>query len=136
MLAVEFLFERLQGLLNDSESSGFVFVDRNKREEKKQRTWLETLLNKGSSGQTLGKLSGAVYTWQLQFSRIGEVQFGDSKHSLDLQIADFLARHAYSWRKNGKKSNYPGWDYIEQRLYKYANYIGWGYKEFPEGDLE
>ncbi|MBX6349949.1 MAG: DUF3800 domain-containing protein [Clostridia bacterium] len=130
-LAVKFLFERLQGFLDEKQTFALVLIDANKREEQKQRTWIEGLLAAGSSGIALSKFYGIFYHWSIQFKRIVEVHFGDSKDSLGLQIADFVARHAYSWRNSDRDASYPGWDLIEPRLYKYPNHGGWGYKEFP-----
>jgi len=130
-LAAQFLFERLQGFLSEKQTSAFVLIDANKREEQEQRSLLTRLLTSGSRGVALSKFYGVFYEWWLQFTHIVEVQFGNSKHSLGLQIADFAARHAYSWRKSDKDPSYPGWDLIEPRLYRYPSYQGWGYKEFP-----
>lgn len=129
-LAVKFLFERLQSFLREQNAQGFVLVDKNKREEAEQE-YTAQLLTEGSSGIAFSKLYGTFYEWHLEFTNILEVHFGDSRHSLGLQIADFVARHAYSWRKGGKSPNYPGWSLIEPRLYRYPFYEGWGYKEFP-----
>jgi hypothetical protein len=64
-------------------------------------------------------------------SNILEIHFGDSKYSLGLQIANFVARHTYSWWKSGKDENYAGWNYIKPKLWRYPNHDGRGYKEFP-----
>jgi len=133
-LASRFLFERLQGFLREQDAQGFVLIDANKREEEEQREFVARLLTEHSGGIAFSRLYGAFYEWRLEFTNILEVHFGDSKHSLGLQIADFVARIAYSWRKEGKPSNYPGWELILPRLYKYPNHEGWGYKEFPQKD--
>lgn len=130
-LAARFLFERLQGFLREKQTSAFVLIDANKREEQEQRNWIARLLASKSRGVALSKFYGYFYEWSLRFTNIVEAQFGNSKHSLGLQIADFVARHAYSWRKSNKDAGYPGWDLIESRLYRYPHYQGWGYKEFP-----
>lgn len=130
-LATRFLFERLQGFLREQSTQGFVLIDANKREEAEQKELVAGLLTKHSSGIGFSKFYGTFYEWSLEFTNILEVHFGDSRHSLGLQIADFVARHAYSWRKAGKPSNYPGWSLILPKLYKYPNHVGWGYKEFP-----
>lgn len=130
-LALKYLLERIQGFLNEHNEQGFVLIDANKREEQKQRSYFSRLLKYGSGGYAVSRWWGTIYSWRLNMERIMEIQFGDSKYSLGLQIADFVARHVYSWRKSNTNSNYPGWEEIEQRLYKYPNYQGWGYKEFP-----
>ncbi|MBT9260253.1 MAG: DUF3800 domain-containing protein [Clostridiales bacterium] len=131
-LASRFLFERLQGFLEEQNAQGFVLVDKNKREEEQQQEYAAQLLTEGSGGIAFSKFYGTIYEWRLEFKNILEVHFGDSRHSLGLQIADFVARYAYSWRKAGKPSDYPGWSLILPRLYKYPNHVGWGYKEFPK----
>lgn len=130
-LSLRFLLERLQGFCKDNNQAGYVLIDLNKRQEAEQRGFLSSLLRWGSGGIAVSKFYGYMYEWKLEISNIVEVHFGDSKHSLGLQIADFVARHAYSWRKKNKDPNYPGWSYIEPRLYKYPKHQGWGYKEFP-----
>lgn len=130
--ASRLLFERLQGFLREKDAQGFVLIDANKREEPEQREFVAHLLKEHSSGIAFSRLYGVFYEWRLEFTNILEVHFGDSKHSLGLQIADFVARIAYSWRKEGKPPNYPGWELILPRLYKYPNHKGWGYKEFPD----
>lgn len=131
-LAFQFLLERLQGFLNENDESGFVLIDANKRLEPELRERSSQLLLEGSWGIAVSRLYESTYEWHLDMSKILEIHFGDSKYSLGLQIADFLARHAYSWWKSGKSKGYPGWNYIEPKLYCSPNYHGWGYKEFPK----
>lgn len=130
-LSLQFLLERLQGFCQENNETGYVLIDLNKRREAEQRGFLSGLLRWGSGGIAVSKFYGYMYEWKLKMSNIVEIHFGDSKYSLGLQIADFVARHAYSWRRNNKDPDYPGWNYIEPRLYKYPNPQGWGYKEFP-----
>lgn len=130
-LASRFLFERLQGFLREQVAQGFVLIDANKREEAEQREFIAHLLTEHSGGIAFSRLYGAFYEWRLEFTNILEVHFGDSKHSLGLQIADFVARVAYSWQKEGTPPDYPGWRLILPRLYNYPNHEGWGYKKFP-----
>ncbi|MEJ5349811.1 MAG: DUF3800 domain-containing protein [Desulfosoma sp.] len=130
-LAAQFLFERFEHFLSGKQTSAFVLIDAMKREEQEQRRWLTRILMSGSGGVALSKFYDDFYVWSLQFTRIVEVNIGNSKYSLGLQIADFVARLAYSWRKSDKDHSYPGWDLIEPRLYRYPSYQGWGYKEFP-----
>lgn len=130
-LALKFLLERIQGFLNENQEQGMVFIDGNKREEAEQRGFLGNLLKRGSGGIAIGKYVATIYEWRLDLRDILEIHLGDSKHSLGLQIADFVARHAYSWWKNGKNSSYPGWKFTEPRLYRYPNHLGWGLKVFP-----
>jgi len=130
-LAFQFLLERLQGFLDENDESGFVLIDANKRLEPELRERSSQLLLEGSWGMAVSKFYGVPYEWHLKMSKIVEMHFGDSKFSLGLQIADFVARHTYSWWKSGKDQGYPGWNYIEPRLYRYPDYHGWGYKEFP-----
>ena len=134
-LALKYLLERIQGFLSDRHKQGFVLIDSNKREERKQRNFLGRLLKHGSRGFAISQFWGTIYSWQLKMNNIVEIQFGDSKYSLGLQIADFVARHLYSWRKKGKPLDYPGWPLIEQKLYRYPEYLGWGYKEFPSDSM-
>lgn len=132
-IAFQYLLERVQGFLSEQEKYGLVLIDSNKCEEEDLRRVSSKLLPYGSSGLALDRLYGrGYYEWSLKIENVLEIHFGDSRYSLGLQIADFVARHAYSHWKKGKTSNYPGWSYIEPRLYKYPNYKGWGYKEFPE----
>ncbi|MCI4463279.1 MAG: DUF3800 domain-containing protein [Caldisericum sp.] len=128
-LALRFLLERVQGLLNDQNELGLVVIDFNRRIEQDQRKFVSELLIEGSQIKISNFLE-----FRLQLDRIIEFYFCDSQNSLGLQIADFVARHIYSWWKKGKNPNYPGWCYIEKRLYKpptRTSYYGWGYKEFP-----
>lgn len=137
VLGLQYAMERVQGFLNDKSRPGLIIVDVNKRTEAVHRDLLKNLLVEGSLGKAVSKWYGLTYEWRLKFENITEVYFSDSKYSLGLQIADFVARHAYSWWKSGKsvkRNSYPGWEYIEKRLYKYPNYNGWGYKEFPDPD--
>jgi hypothetical protein len=130
-LGLKFLFERIQGFLAETNRSGFVLIDANERLELELRERSSQLLLEGSWGLAVSRFYGVPYEWRLKMSNILEVHFGDSKFSLGLQIADFVARHTYSWWKSGKGPGYAGWNYIEPRLYRYPNYRGWGYKEFP-----
>ncbi len=130
-LALQFVLERLPKLLGERNEKGVVFIDTNKREEKAQRWRLAKLLRFRSSGYRVSRFYGTIYEWQLDMKDIVEIHFGDSKYSLGLQIADFVARHTYSWWKDNKRLDYPGWSFIEPRLFKHPNYNGWGYKEFP-----
>ena len=132
-LALRYLLERLQWFLREKDQNGYVIIDQNKRQEPTQRSFLGWLLQFGSGGKALSRLYGTLYEWKLEMSNIVEIHFGDSKYSLGLQIADFVARHVYSWRKKGKDPDYPGWRFIEPRLYGYPEYEGRGYKEFPSG---
>jgi len=132
-LALQFLLERLQGFLNENNEAGFVLIDANKRLEPELRERSSQLLLEGSWGIAVSRFyEELTYEWHLKMSKILEIHFGDSRYSLGLQIADFVARHTYSWWKSNKDPGYPGWNYIEPRLYRYRkNYHGWGYKEFP-----
>lgn len=130
-LAFRLLLERIQGLANEREQKALVLIDANKREEAKQRNLLSWLQLRGSSGFGISRFYGTLFKWKIEMSNILEIHFGDSKYSLGLQVADFLARHAYSWWKSGKDSNHPGWNYIERRLWRYPEHDGWGYKKFP-----
>ena len=130
-LGLQLLLERIQGFLDETQQSGFVLIDANKRLEPELRERSSQLLREGSWGIAVSKFYGMPYEWHLGMSNILEIHFGDSKCSLGLQIADFVARHTYSWWKSGKDCGYPGWSYIEPRLWKYPNYQGRGYKEFP-----
>lgn len=130
-LSLRFLLERLQGFCQENNQTGYILIDLNKRQEAEQRDFFSRILRRGSGGIAVNKFYGVIYEWRLEMSNIVEIHFGDSKHSLGLQIADFVARHAYSWRKKDKDPNYPGWSYIEPRLYRYPKHQGWGYKEFP-----
>jgi hypothetical protein len=128
-LALRFLLERVQGLLKEQNELGLIVIDLNTQIEQDQRKFVSDLLIEGSQVKISNFLE-----FRLQLDRIIEFYFCDSKNSLGLQIADFVARHTYSWRKKGNNPNYPGWCYIEKRLYKpptKTSYIGWGYKEFP-----
>jgi len=130
-LGLQFLLERLQGFLEREGSVGYVLIDANKREEEDQREAIGGLLQRGSEGIAVSRFYGNMYEWKLEMRNIVEIHFGDSKYSLGLQIADFVARHAYSWRKRNKDPNYPGWSCVEPHLYCYPSHVGWGYKEFP-----
>lgn len=132
LLGFRFAMERIQGFLRENAQQGLIIVDANKRVESEHRQFVSDLLVGGSWGLALSKCYGLPYEWRLKFGNIIEVHFGDSKYSLGLQIADFVARHTYSWWKSDKDDNYPGWSYILPRLWKYPNPVGWGYKEFPE----
>lgn len=129
--SLQLLFERLQGFCEKSDQAGYVLIDLSKRQQAEQRDFLSGILREGSRGTGVSKFYGYMYEWKLEISNIVEVHWGDSKYSLGLQVADCVARHAYSWRKNNRDPNYPGWRYIEPRLYKYPEHQGWGYKEVP-----
>jgi|GEM_PF-1117712 len=130
-IGLQYLLERLQGFLKAHEQHGFILIDANKQLEDQQRRFLSELLVDGSRGTSYSKVYGDYYDWYIKFNKVIEIHFGDSKYSIGLQIADFVARHAYSWWKEGKRADYPGWNFIEPRLWKYPHYHGWGYKEFP-----
>lgn len=132
ILGLQFLLERVQGFLQEQSKQGFVIIDTNKRLEAHQRERLGELHREGSRGTSFSKFYGIHYEWHLKMENIIEIHFGDSKHSLGLQIADFVARHTYSWWKSDKNQDYPGWSFILPRLWKYSNHDGYGYKEFPE----
>jgi len=130
-LGLQLLLERIQGFLDETQQSGFVLIDANKRLEPELREHSSELLREGSWGIAMSKFYGIPYEWCLKMENIIEIHFGDSRYSLGLQIADFVARHTYSWWKSGKKQDYPGWSYILPKLWKHPNHDGWGYKEFP-----
>lgn len=130
-LALRLLLERIQGFSRENNEKALVLIDSNKREEVAQRGKLSWLIRWGSRGFGISRFYGTFYEWKLEMTNILEIHFGDSKYSLGLQIADFVARHTYSWRKNDKRQNYPGWEFIQPRLWRYPNHHGWGYKEFP-----
>lgn len=130
-LGLQFLLERVQWFLQGNKQLGFVLIDVNKRLEPELRERSSQLLLKGSWGIAVSKFYGIPYEWHLKMSNILEIHFGDSKYSLGLQIADFVARHTYSWWKSGKRQDYPGWNYIKPRLYRYPNHDRRGCKEFP-----
>ncbi len=129
--SLHLLAERIQGFVQEGNTQAMVLIDVNKREEVAQRSWLSRLQRLGSYGFGVSRFYGTVYKWKLTMANILEIHFGDSSHSLGLQIADFVARHTYSWWKSGKRQDYPGWTLIEPRLWRYPHYNGWGYKEFP-----
>lgn len=131
-LALRFIFERVQPFLKERGVSGLVLVDKNKRDERQQQEYSAGLLTGGSTGFAYNQFYDTFYEWKIDFENIIEIHFGDSRYSLGLQIADFVARHVYSWRKEGQPPDYPGWNIIKQRLYRRrGRYKGWGYKEFP-----
>jgi len=130
-LGLQFLLERIEGFLNAQSKQGLVIVDANKRLEAQQRERLGQLLPEGSCGIAISRLDGIPYEWHLTLDNIIEIHFSDSRYSLGLQMADFVARHTYSWWKSGKNQDYPGWSFILPRLSKHPNHDGWGYKEFP-----
>jgi len=131
-LALCFLLERIQGFLTEKNSFAIILIDANKKIETQQKEQIKRLLREGSSGAYFNIFRWDWFEWQLKFNRILEIHFADSKYSLGIQIADFVARHIYSWVKHGKDPNYPGWQYIEGALYKRGGKsTGWGYKEFP-----
>ncbi|QSR84675.1 DUF3800 domain-containing protein [Methylacidimicrobium sp. B4] len=128
---LKLFLERVQGFAEDMRIQAFVLIDINKRDEPKQRNEVTNLVLEGSSGQGSDKFYGMIYQWKLKITNVLEIHFVDSKYSLGLQIADFVARCAYSWWKSGEKQDHPGWSLIEHRLYKYPDHRGWGYKEVP-----
>jgi hypothetical protein len=132
-LGLQYLLERIRGFLKEKEEQGLIIIDANRKIEPQHRELLQKLLTKGSEGKTISRILRAVYRWHLEMKNIIEIHFGDSRDSLGLQIADFVARHAYSWWKSGKKKGHLGWSYIEPKLWKYPDYDGYGYKEFPRG---
>lgn len=131
--ALQLLFERFQMFLKSKNQYAFVLIDFNSEQKAVQQETLAELQIRGSCGITGGFFENVyeIYQWRLPMNNIVEIHFGDSKYSLGLQIADFVARHAYSYLKNNRDSRYPGWSFIESRLYNYPDYQGYGYKEFP-----
>jgi len=129
-LGLQYLLERIQGFLKEHEEQGLIIIDATPRIEP-QREFLRELLLEGSWGIAISRFYGIPYEWRLEMENIIEIHFGNSLDSLGIQIADFVARHTYSWWKSGKRQDYPGWNYILPKLWKYPNHEGWGYKEFP-----
>jgi len=135
ILALKFLFERLQGFLEEGNSFAICVFDRNKREE----VLLTTAQDLISLGSRISYWSPFYETYVekiLPLNRILEFHTEDSRYSIGLQVADFYARVTYSRRKNDKRPDYPGWALIREQLYtRDGKVTGWGYKEFPEGEL-
>ena len=136
ILALQFLFERLQGFLEAIDSFAICTFDKTPREEE-LLSHAEELIKYGSHITYWSNFYGIFIEKNLKLSRIFEFQMQDSKYSLGLQVADFFARHTYSWRKSGKDNSYPGWALIRKTLYERDGRVeGWGYKEFPGGTLD
>jgi len=135
-LAIQFVLERLQGFLESENDVAICLFDKTKRESLIRNTVTE-LIKDGSWITYWSDFYQMFITKQLLISRILEFHMADSGYSIGLQVADFFARHAYSWRKNNKDPHYPGWELIKQSLYTHDGKVnGWGYKEFPEGGID
>lgn len=135
-LALKFLFERIQAFLEEKDSFAICIFDRNKREQA-LLTAAKNLILDGSFVSYWSPFYKTYIERILPLERILEFHTEDSRYSLGLQVADFYARISYSWRKNGKKADYPGWALIREQLYTRGSRVtGWGYKEFPEGGLD
>lgn len=134
-LALQFLFERLQTLLEERETYGLCIYDENSPYEKLLNATARDLLVSGSQINYWSPVYGDFVSKTLCINRIIEFHMGRSENSIGLQVADFVARYTYSWRKAGKDPDYPGWKLIEQSLYRKDGKLkGFGYKEFPERD--
>jgi predicted O-methyltransferase YrrM len=60
-LGLQLLLERIQGFLDETQQSGFVLIDANKRLEPELREHSSELLREGSSGIAVSKFYGIPY---------------------------------------------------------------------------
>lgn len=129
-MAMQFVIERIAYFLKDKKASAILFIDQNSSEEESQKANLNAWFKRGISGTRRDDLGMGEEVWSVQIEDVKEVHFGDSKYSMGLQIADFLARAIYSYER-GKSFFKPLWQTIETRFRDYPNHFGRGFKRFP-----
>ena len=133
LLALQFLLERIQIPLQREDDRVICVCDQNRSYEPKIVEAVESLAAEGSMIFYHSRVLDQFVQKRISFPEILEFHFGQSQNSVGLQIADFIARVTYSWRKRDKVDTYPGWSDIHESLYRNeeGKLEGFGYKEFP-----
>jgi hypothetical protein len=136
LLSFEWILERLEihlSLTNGGSGDNAICIyDRNNLEKRIQEK-LSGLITDGNVIEYYDKEISEYSSKTFKLYHIHEINFGDSKHSVGLQVADFFATMAYSYFKNGMPENWGWWNILRGSLAKDNNGTveGYGLKIFP-----
>jgi hypothetical protein len=132
IISLRFILERVEYYLMDSNDYGYCIYDNNKRMEPEIDGHAASLIRDGS---TISYISPYAFQWvtvNVTLDHILEMSFGNSLHSIGLQVADYFASFTYSYYKGRKPSKCGWWKTLETSLHKKdGRLIGVGLKEFP-----
>jgi hypothetical protein len=133
LLALQFIFERLEFFLRDNDDFGYCVYDQNKRLEKAIQAQANQLMVEGSHGiRYWGNIIVLPFEFTLEIGHILEISFGDSRYSIGLQVADYFATMTYTYYKSGKPAKCGWWELLLESLHrKDGKLLGIGLKEFP-----
>jgi len=132
MLALKFMFERLQAIAKEKNDYVQCIYDHNTRLDAEIQSSKATLVRDGSLIEHYSTYSGEFRSTTQQLDRILDVSFGESRNSIGLQVADFYATFTYQYYKRGEPPACGWWDTLYANLYRYNSKVdGWGLKVFP-----
>jgi hypothetical protein len=132
LLALKFIIERLEIHLSQLNEDAICIYDRNTRLENDIQDKFSNLKEVGSHIEYFSTELSEYISSTLNIYRILEVHFGDSLHSIGLQIADYFATMTYTYLKDGKPDPCGWWDILCSSLAKKDGEIqGIGLKIFP-----
>jgi len=132
LLAFRFAFERLAQFLEEKQSYAYCVYDQNTRLQESVLEQSSALIQQGSYITGYSWFYEQHYEFVLEIERIVELAFGDSKHSLGLQIADYFATFAYQYFRNGRPAGIGWWNTLESNLHRaHGTLNGIGLKVFP-----
>jgi hypothetical protein len=133
LLALEFIYERFERYLKDTDDYGICVHDQNKKNEDQIQSTLTALNSTGSHILYYSRIFEEYRIKHQKFSKVLENAFGHSEASVGLQIADFFASHTNAYLKSGRSKTSGWWKQIYESLKTEVNGRpeGYGYKEFP-----
>jgi len=132
-LALNYIYERFERFLKESEDYGICVHDQNKKTEDDVQKVLSDLNTEGSYIMYHSRVFDTYTIKHQDFTRIVENTFGHSEASLGIQIADFFATQANTFLKDGRPAGSGWWKTLYASLKTEPNGKpeGYGYKEFP-----
>lgn len=128
--AFRYLYERMQRFLKTAGSHAYCVYDENPRMKQSLQSHSSQLVNQGSQVSFLSQYDGNYYEVTNQLDRIIELVFGDSMHSVGLQLADFFATGTYSYYKSGQSADCGWWELLRASVHM-KGMKGYGIKEIP-----
>jgi hypothetical protein len=132
LISLQFVMERINYYLSDNEDYGYCIYDNNKRLESVIDGHAMSLIREGSEISYYSSYWSNMVTVNVSMDRIIEMAFGNSLHSIGLQVADYFASFTYAYYNGGKPDNCGWWNTLESSLHrKDGKLIGVGLKEFP-----
>lgn len=130
-VAFQYMFERLQWFLRDTDDFALCIYDQTKFLDDDMHKASMGYMRDGSPVVYWSEYYGHVST-QFSIDRIKEFYLGRSENSIGLQIADYFAHFGYQYFKTGRPNNCKWWSILKNGLYhKDGNLNGYGLKIFP-----